>query len=199
MTTPPVGGPAPEEPGATDVRDEPSRDPSPGRHADRGEPKPVVAKKHGSFWRELPFLIVIALVLALLIKTFLVQAFNIPSASMENTLQGGNPSGSGSSSSHPYDRVLVNKLAYDFRDPHRGEIVVFSRPPGWPNESTISAPSNPVSHLLHSVGSVIGLAPSTDSDFIKRVIGVGGDTVACKQDVLYVNGHRLVEPYLYPR
>jgi len=150
-------------------------------------------RTHSPFWRELPFLIVIALVLALLIKTFLVQAFYIPSASMENTLQGGPPG------SHTYDRVLVNKLVYDFRSPHRGEVIVFKRPPGWPNESTLSTPSNPISRLFHDIGSVIGLAPSTDSDFIKRVIGVGGDTVACKQDVLYVNGHRLVEPYLYPK
>jgi signal peptidase I len=161
-------------------------------------PAPSETRTHSPFWRELPFLIVIALVLALLIKTFLVQAFYIPSASMENTLQGGNPNGVGSSSGHPYDRVLVNKLVYDFRSPHRGEIIVFKRPPGWPNESTLSTPSNPVSRLFHDIGSVIGLAPSTDSDFIKRVIGVGGDTIACKQNVLSVNGHRLVEPYLYP-
>jgi signal peptidase I len=166
--------------------------------SDRAEPAPGDTRSHSPFWRELPFLVIIALVLALLIKTFLVQAFYIPSASMENTLQGGSPNGVGSSAGHPYDRVLVNKLVYDFRDPHRGEIIVFKRPPGWPNESTFSTPSNPISRLFHNVGSVIGLAPSTDSDFIKRVIAVGGDTVACRNDRLYVNGHRLVEPYLYP-
>src|SRR5581483_6063887 len=81
-----------------------------------------------AFWKELPFLVVIALVLALLIKTFLLQAFYIPSASMENTLQGGPPGGGAPTSGHPYDRVLVNKLVYDFRSPHRGEIVVFAKP-----------------------------------------------------------------------
>jgi signal peptidase I len=152
-----------------------------------------------SFWKELPFLVLIALVLALLIKTFLVQAFYIPSASMENTLQGGGGfAGAATTGSHPYDRVLVNKLVYDFRDPHRGEIVVFKKPPGWPNESDFTTPSNPVARFFHDVGSAVGIAPSGGSDFIKRVIGVGGDTVACNNDVLSVNGHVLNETYLYP-
>ncbi|HVY11280.1 MAG TPA: signal peptidase I [Mycobacteriales bacterium] len=155
--------------------------------------------EHGSFWRELPFLVLIALVLALLIKTFLVQAFYIPSASMENTLQGGADfANAAATGSHPYDRVLVNKLVYDFRSPHRGEIVVFKRPPGWPKENTYTPPSNPVLHFFHDVGSAIGIAPSGGSDFIKRVIAVGGDTVTCTDDVLSVNGHVLHEPYLYP-
>jgi signal peptidase I len=155
------------------------------------------ARSGSPFWRELPFLVIVALVLALLIKTFLVQAFYIPSASMENTLQGG-PPGDGSHGSHPYDRVLVNKLTYDFRDPHRGEIVVFKGPPRWPDESSLSSPSNPIAKLFHDVGSVVGLSPASGSDFIKRVIGVGGDTIACNHDKLTVNGHLLVEPYLYP-
>jgi signal peptidase I len=165
------------------------------------EPPAAGGQRAGSpFWRELPFLVIVALVLAVLIKTFFVQAFYIPSASMENTLQGGNPAcdSCGSSPGHPYDRVLVNKLVYDFRSPHRGEIVVFKGPPGWPNESTFTTPSNPVSRLFHDIGSVIGLAPSSGSDFIKRVIGVAGDTVSCKNDVLSVNGHPLHETYLYP-
>jgi signal peptidase I len=154
---------------------------------------------HGSFWREMPFLILIALVLALLIKTFLVQAFYIPSASMENTLQGGGAfAGSEKTGDHPYDRVLVNKLVYDFRDPHRGEIVVFRKPPGWPKETDFSNPSNPVLRFFHSVGAAIGIAPSGGSDFIKRVIAVGGDHISCKNDVLSVNGRVLHEPYLYP-
>jgi signal peptidase I len=153
----------------------------------------------GSFWRELPFLVLIALVLALLIKTFLVQAFYIPSASMENTLQGGGDfTNSAATGKHPFDRVLVNKLVYDFRSPHRGEIVVFKRPPGWPPEGNFTNPTNPVLRFFHDIGSAIGIAPSGGSDFIKRVIGVGGDTVSCKNDVLSVNGHVLHETYLYP-
>jgi signal peptidase I len=143
--------------------------------------------------------VLIALVLALLIKTFLVQAFYIPSASMENTLQGGGAfAGSSQTGKHPYDRVLVNKLVYDFRSPHRGEIVVFKKPPGWPKEDNFTTPSNPVLRFFHDIGSAIGIAPSGGSDFIKRVIGVGGDTVSCKNDVLSVNGRPLHESYLYP-
>jgi signal peptidase I len=178
--------PAVSAPGADD---NPNRVPAPA------EPSKKSNGGGGSFWKELPFLVLIALVLALLIKTFLVQAFYIPSASMENTLQGGD---FGNSTGHPYDRVLVNKLVFDFRDPHRGEIVVFKRPPGWPDESDFTVPSNPVLKFFHSIGSAIGIAPSGGSDFIKRVIGVGGDTVACKSDVLSVNGHVLNEPFLYP-
>jgi signal peptidase I len=153
----------------------------PGRHA---EPR-----RRSSFWRELPFLILIALVLALLIKTFLVQAFYIPSGSMENTLRIG-------------DRVLVNKLVYRIRDVHRGEIIVFKGPPAWQDnpEFTATAPSNPVARFFHDIGSALGVAAPSSKDFIKRVIGVGGDHVVCcdKQGRITVNGHALVEPYLYP-
>ncbi|MDQ1748441.1 MAG: signal peptidase [Frankiaceae bacterium] len=152
-----------------------------------------------SFWKELPFLVLIALVLALLIKTFLVQAFYIPSASMENTLQGG-PVGAPAAgpTHHPYDRVLVNKLIYRIRDIHRGEIVVFKGPKSWQEqpEFVSHAPSNPVARFFHDIGSAIGVAAPSSKDFIKRVIGVGGDTVRCTNDQLYVNNVRLVEPYL---
>jgi signal peptidase I len=168
---------------------------SPARHASPAKPKST-----GSFWRELPFLVIVALLLALLIKTFLVQAFYIPSASMENTLQGGvAPNGvSFATADHPFDRVLVNKLVYRFRSPHRGEIVVFRRPPRWPNEDAFTTSSNPVLRFLHSAGSAIGIAPSGGSDFIKRVIGVGGDHVVCcnAHHQITVNGKPLVEPYI---
>jgi signal peptidase I len=158
-------------------------------------------RKRGWRWLEFPILIVAALLLAVLIKTFLVQAFYIPSASMENTLQGGNPTcaSCGASSGHPFDRVLVNRLAYDFSSPHRGDIIVFKGPPGWPDEAHYAAPSNPVARVFHDIGSVLGLTPPNDNDFVKRVIGVGGDTISCKKDVLRVNGHVLEEKaYLYP-
>ncbi|MBV9487898.1 MAG: signal peptidase I [Frankiaceae bacterium] len=159
---------------------------------------PEVTDAGGSFWKELPFLVIIALVLALLIKTFLVQAFYIPSASMEDTLQGGPEYPGGPSKGHPYDRVLVNKLVYRFRSVHRGEIIVFRKPPGWPNESSYQAPSNPVLRFFHGIGSAIGVAPSGGSDFIKRVVGVGGDHVMCcnESKQVVVNGHPLVEPYI---
>jgi signal peptidase I len=178
---------------ASDSATSPETDQStvlPGKHRAPSSP--------GSFWKELPVLVVIALVLALVIKTFLVQAFYIPSASMEDTLQGGPEFPGGPTAGHPYDRVLVNKLVYDFRSPRRGEVVVFKKPPGWPNESTLTTPSNPVARLFHDVGSAIGVSPSGGSDFIKRVIGVAGDHVACcnAQHQITVNGHALVEPYI---
>jgi signal peptidase I len=147
-------------------------------------------RRGGSFWKELPFLILIALVLALLIKTFLVQAFYIPSGSMENTLHVG-------------DRVLVNKLIYRIRDIHRGEIVVFKGPESWQDspEFTATTPSNPVARFFHDIGSALGVAAPSSKDFIKRVIGVAGDHVVCcdAQGRITVNGHALTESsYLYP-
>ncbi|MFI6934525.1 signal peptidase I [Streptomyces sp. NPDC050287] len=141
------------------------------------------AKKPRSFWKELPILIGIALVLALLIKTFLVQAFSIPSDSMQNTLQEG-------------DRVLVDKLTPWFgSEPERGEVVVFHDPDNWLAGEPTTNP-NAVQTFL----SWIGLMPSAEEkDLIKRVIGVGGDTVSCKDNgPLMVNGKALNEPYVYP-
>jgi len=145
-----------------------------------------------------PLLIGVALVLALLIKTFLVQAFYIPSASMENTLQGGDPLTKTSTSAHPFDRVLVNKLAYDFRDPRRGEVVVFKQPPGWPSEGKFGASRGTVVRFFLRIGSAIGITPSTGSDFIKRVIGIPGDHVVCcnAQHQIVLNGKALNEPYI---
>jgi signal peptidase I len=156
----------------------------------------AAARKKTSFWKELPVLVLIALVLALLIKTFFVQAFYIPSASMEPTLSGGAYNGT----SHPFDRVLVNKLIYRIRDIHRGEIVVFKGPKSWQNQPEFVAhpPSNPIGRFFHDIGSAIGVAAPSSKDFIKRVIGVGGDTVRCTNDQLYVNNVKLAEPYVYP-
>ncbi|MEU1305353.1 signal peptidase I [Streptomyces shenzhenensis] len=152
--------------------------------ADRGRgdsaPGP---KKPRSFWKELPILIGIALVLALLIKTFLVQAFSIPSDSMQNTLQQG-------------DRVLVDKLTPWFgSEPERGEVVVFHDPDNW-----LAGEPTPTPNAVQQVLSWIGLMPSAEEkDLIKRVVAVGGDTVECKNTgPLLVNGRALNEPYVYP-
>jgi signal peptidase I len=117
--------------------------------------------RRGSFWRELPILLGVAIVVAVLVRAFVLQTFYIPSASMQHTLEIN-------------DRVLANKLVYEFREPARGEIVVFRAPRQWR-----SGPDG--------------------EDFIKRVIGVGGDTIACcdPQGRLFVNGHPLDEPYLF--
>lgn len=114
-------------------------------------------RKKVPFWQELPILAAVALVFALGIKAFLVQTFFIPSGSMQNTL-------------HLQDRVLVNKVVYDFRTPRRGEIVVFSDVDWGP-----------------------------DRDYIKRVIGLPGDTVQCCDDQgrVMVNGRGIDEPYIF--
>ncbi|HWG93704.1 MAG TPA: signal peptidase I [Mycobacteriales bacterium] len=128
------------------------------------------AEKKGSFFRELPVLLLVALVLALLIKAFLVQAFYIPSGSMQQTLE-------------IRDRVLVNKLVYDFREVHRGEIVVFDGEGSFTEPETVLVqPSGPVQRALQAVGGFLGLGVPGEKDFIKRVIGVEGDRVACCTD-----------------
>lgn len=149
------------------------------------EPRP-----RRSFTKELWFLVVVALTLAFLMKTFLIQAFFIPSGSMEKTLHGC----SGCSG----DRVLVNKLVYKFRDVHRGEIIVFNgRNTGFPSQTEIEIPTNPIRRVFYELQRAAGLAAS-DRDFIKRVIGVPGDTVACCVDgKLTINGEPVDEPYVY--
>jgi signal peptidase I len=102
------------------------------------------------------------IVIALVVEAFLVQAFWIPSPSMVPTLEVG-------------DRVLVNKLSYKFHDVHRGDVVVFERPP-----NTTSGPDDEI------------------KDLIKRVVGVGGDRLETRDGDLYVNGERIEEPYLEP-
>jgi signal peptidase I len=144
----------------------------------------------------MPVLIVVALAIALVIKTFVVQAFYIPTGSMQDTLDIG-------------DKVLVNKLVYHFRSIQPGDIIVFNGDGSWDPEPTSGPPSSdPVvrlydatlNPLFHSIAGLFGTAPGQE-DFIKRVIGVPGDHVACcnaSGDVT-VNGVALHEQsYLYP-
>ena len=141
-------------------------------------------KKPRPFIVELPFLVVFALFLAFLIKTFLVQAFYIPSGSMQNTLAIG-------------DRVLVNRASVWLGgQPQRGQVVVFQDPGGWlgPEETTSSG------NWLTKTLTFVGVLPQDNGDLIKRVIGVGGDHVVCcnAQGQITVNGVPLDETYLYP-
>ncbi|KAB8161567.1 signal peptidase I [Streptomyces sp. 3MP-14] len=120
-----------------------------------------------------------------LVSRFVVQPFVIPSGSMEGTLRVG-------------DRVLVNKLAYSFGgEVRRGDIVVFDG-----TGSFVAEESDPglLEGLLRTAAGAVGLARSSDSDFVKRVIGIGGDRVRCCDDEgrIEVNGEPLEEPYLYP-
>ncbi|MGV9271238.1 signal peptidase I [Kitasatospora sp. NPDC003701] len=158
-------------------------DPPPGS---KGRTRRAERRKR-PFWQELPILVVVALLLSLGIKVFFVQAFSIPSGSMQHTLEKG-------------DRVLVDKLTPWFgATPERGEVVVFRDPGGWLDEP--AAPSgNSVVQGIRKALSVVGLMPSEDEkDLIKRVIAVGGDTVECNAgSPVKVNGVPLDEPYLYP-
>ena len=97
------------------------------------------------------------------------------------------------------DRVLVDKITYRFSDPHPGDVVVFRGPDGWTSEFTAEEPGNVVVRALQGLGSLIGLAPPDEKDFIKRVIAVGGQTVQCcdSRNRVTVDGKPLDEPYIY--
>jgi signal peptidase I len=147
--------------------------------------------KKGSLLRELPVLLVIAFLLALLVKTFLVQAFFIPSGSMEQTLHGC-PGCTG-------DRVLVNKVPYWFGEPEPGDIVVFKGPDTWSPEIEVGEPSNWLAGVLLWLGRTVGVAPPSEDDFIKRVIATEGQSVECcdGEGRVTVDGAALDEPYIY--
>ena len=152
------------------------------------------AKKKLPFWAELPILVVIALVLAFLIQTFLARVYVIPSESMEMTLVGCN----GCTDDH----VLVDKLVYRFGQPAPGDVIVFKAPDNWDkSEFQVERSSNPVLHFLQDVGSYFGLTQPAEYDLIKRVIAVGGQTVSCcnAQNQVMVNGKPLNESYIYWR
>ena len=144
-----------------------------------------------SFLGELPVLVLVAIVLVIVLKAFVVQAFYIPSRSMEPTLQVG-------------DRILVNEMVYRFRDIRRGEVVVFDGVDSWvsdPGAVSGDGSANPVRRFARTVGSTLGVVPPNDKIYIKRVVGVAGDRVTCCDDSgrLTVNGVPLDEEgYLFP-
>ncbi len=168
----------------------PLRRPGQGRADRRRAAKRIQRRRRLSATKELPILVCVALLIAWVLKTFLVQAFVIPSGSMEQTIRIG-------------DRVLVDKFTPWFgAEPHRGDVVVFQDPGGWLENEKKEPDNAPVGikqgkELL----TFIGLLPSDDEqDLIKRVVAVGGDTVRCcdKQGRITVNGTPLNEPYLHP-
>jgi signal peptidase I len=136
---------------------------------------PAGAGRRSRVLRELPVLIVVAVFLALVIKTFLVQAFFIPSSSMDPTLRVG-------------DRVLVEKV---LKQPHRGWIVVFGNP-----DPALEPHRNWWSGFWHWLGQGFGVSTPPNEDFIKRVIGLPGETVELRRGVVYIDGRPLREPYL---
>lgn len=144
-----------------------------------------VIRKEMPLWQELPLLLIVAFCLAVLIRTFLVQAFFIPSGSMQSTLE-------------IQDRVLVNKVVYDMRDPLRGEIVVFRGTGNWEPEVTEPVSNTFLAKLGRTIGDLVGVSRPGEKDFIKRVIGLPGDKVACcdAEGRITVNGVSIDEAYI---
>ncbi|GMA88823.1 hypothetical protein GCM10025868_40730 [Angustibacter aerolatus] len=132
----------------------------------------------------MPVLAAVALVLALLVRVLFVQAFAIPSGSMEPTLDPG-------------DRVLVSRIAYRVGDVQRGDVVVFDGQGSFSDAPP--APVGALARVVRAAGSAVGLRPS-EHDFVKRVVGLPGDRVACcgTDGRLTVNGVPLDEPYVLP-
>jgi signal peptidase I len=162
-----------EPPADVATAGEPEGSASPRRPTLRGSRPP---HRRMPVWQESILLVGMALVLALVMKTFFLQAFYIPSGSMRDTLNVN-------------DRILVEKWSYWFGDVHRGDIVVFDDPAHWLAEEAGSEPSNVFTKVLGK----IGLYP-TGGHLVKRVIGVGGDHVTCtKRGALEVNGQVLHE------
>jgi signal peptidase I len=150
-----------------------------------GRPGGREARRHRSAagtLAEIPLLVVAALLVAFVVKAVLVQAFFIPSGSMLPQLR-------------EHDRVVVSKLSYRFHDPRRGDIVVFDPPPSATPRVTPVHEVLPL-RLARDLGEGLGLVAPRGEVFIKRVIGLPGETVEGRGGDVYVNGKRLVEPYL---
>lgn len=162
--------PEPAVVGVVEPRDE--------RRSDRPRHDAPRKKRHLPVWQESVLLLATALILAIAIKALFVQAFYIPSESMEPGLVEN-------------DRILVQKVSYWFGGtPERGDVVVFEDPGGWLNPAEEVGPANPLTEVMAKVG----LYPS-GGHLVKRVIGVAGDTVECcdKRGRLSVNGVPLEE------
>lgn len=159
---------------------EPCRDRRPGERTLRwGDSNRSPTHSSRRYLAEGAGLVVLAIVVAVVVRTFVLQAYYIPSASMVPQLRVN-------------DRVVVSRLAYDLHRPHRGDVVVFAAPPG---EAPLPPHRNLPSRLVHDVGSGLGL--STDQTvLIKRVIGLPGETVQGQGGRIYINGRLLIEPYL---
>jgi signal peptidase I len=142
--------------------------------------------KKGSILRELPIIVGSALIVSIIVKTFFLHFFFIPSGSMENTLQIG-------------DRIAVNKFGALFSDIKRGEVVVFADPDNWLGTAPEDS-NNGITGQLKNALITLGVVPDPAKQFlIKRVIGVGGDTVICCDTTgkLQVNGTSINESYVY--
>ena len=144
-------------------------------------------KQRWPVWGRTLFVIALCFVLLVVVHLFFYQAFSVRASSMSPTLQAG-------------DRVLVNKVVYDFRDPQRGEIILFhGDAPKWTPESATDNDSGVFASIGSAVGSLFGFSSPDSDEFYRRVIAVPGDTIACC-DVdghVTVNGKPLNETYVH--
>jgi len=140
--------------------------------------------RKGSVLREFPILVIVALAVSLVIKTFLVQFFYIPSGSMENTLQIN-------------DRVAVNKVPFLSQSIHRGDVVVFRDPANWLPEPYAQS-QNSIIEKVKEGFVLVGILPNPAKQYlVKRVIGVAGDDIVAKDGVITINGKTTSEPYIF--
>ena len=141
--------------------------------------------RKGSVLREFPILVIVALAVSLLIKTFLVQFFYIPSGSMENTLQ-------------IQDRVAVNKVPFISGSINRGDVVVFRDPANWLPEPFENTENKVIAKIKEGLVAV-GVLPNPAKQYlVKRVIGVAGDhIICCSNGKLTINGTETSEPYIF--
>jgi len=142
--------------------------------------------KKGSLLRELPIIVGSALIVSIIVKTFFLHFFFIPSGSMENTLQIG-------------DRIAVNKFGALFSEIKRGEVVVFADPDNWLGAAPEDGQSGFAGQVKNVLITLVVVPDPAKQFLIKRVIGVGGDTVICCDATgkLQVNGNSITEPYVY--
>ena len=140
--------------------------------------------RKGSVLREFPILVIVALAVALVIKSFLVQFFYIPSGSMENTLQIN-------------DRVAVNKIPFISNSINRGDVVVFRDPSNWLPEPYVDNQNKVIAKIKDGL-VLVGVLPNPAKQYlVKRVIGIAGDNVVGKDGVVTINGKKTTEPYIF--
>ena len=140
--------------------------------------------RKGSVLREFPILVIVALAVSLVIKSFLVKFFYIPSGSMENTLQIN-------------DRVAVNKIPFISNSIKRGDVVVFRDPSNWLPEPYVDNQNKVIAKIKDGL-VLVGVLPNPAKQYlVKRVIGIAGDNVVGKDGVVTINGKKTTEPYIF--
>ena len=140
--------------------------------------------RKGSVLREFPILVIVALAVSLIIKSFLVQFFYIPSGSMENTLQIN-------------DRVAVNKIPFISKSIDRGDVVVFRDPSNWLPEPYADNQNKVIAKIKEGL-VLVGVLPNPAKQYlVKRVIGIAGDNVVGKDGIVTINGKETTEPYIF--